>query len=228
MFEARASGTRERILDTAERLFGDRGIVATSLRDITAEAGVNVASVNYHFGSKHALLADVLERRLRPINQQRLALLDLAEAEAANGPLPLESVVRAFLRPPFERQRAWGAEAQSSFLRLVGRIHNETDESYRRLFIRQFDDVARRFRAALAQALPHHRQADVNRRMLFMLGSMAFTMLWGAALLHEAAHADHDPEEVLESLILYTVGGMAAPAAAGTPLTTVASAGRHV
>ena len=227
MFEARSGGTRERILDAAERLFGDRGIVATSLRDITAEAGVNVASVNYHFGSKDALLADVLERRLRPINQQRLALLDAAEATAADGPLPLDSVVRAFLRPPFERQRAWGAEAQSSFLRLVGRIHNETDESYRALFIRQFDDVARRFRAALARALPHHGQADVNCRMLFMIGSMAFTMLWGAALLHEALQADQDPEEVLESLILYTVAGMAAPAATGVPVTTAAGRGRH-
>ncbi len=221
-----AADTRERILDAAERLFGDRGVVATSLRDITAEAGVNVASVNYHFGSKEALLVNVLERRFRPINQQRLALLDAAEAEAGNGPPSVEAVVRAFLRPPFERQRDWSAGAQASFLRLVGRIHSETDESYRALFIRQFDEVVRRFRIALARALPHHHEADINWRLLFMMGSMAFTMLWGRAPLHVERDPGHDPDELLESLILYSVTGMAAPPAASAPVT-VAAGGRR-
>ena len=80
-----AIDTKERILDVAERLFADRGFPATPLRDITSEAGVNVASVNYHFGSKEALLAAVLERRLHPVNARRLELLDAIESAAGNG-----------------------------------------------------------------------------------------------------------------------------------------------
>ena len=66
-----ASDTKRRILDAAELLMGEKGFTSTSMRDITAAAKVNHASVNYHFGSKEALLAAVLERRLQPINEQR-------------------------------------------------------------------------------------------------------------------------------------------------------------
>ena len=88
-----AIDTKDRILDTAERLFADKGYPATSLRDITNEAGVNLAAVNYHFGSKEALLSAVLDRRIGPVNEKRLELLDAAEAQAGNQPLALETVL---------------------------------------------------------------------------------------------------------------------------------------
>lgn len=46
------SDTVTRILDTAEVLFAERGFAETSLRNITSKARVNLAAVNYHFGSK--------------------------------------------------------------------------------------------------------------------------------------------------------------------------------
>src|SRR5689334_3019902 len=79
--------TRERILDAAESLFMEHGFEATSMRAITASAGVNLAAVNYHFGSKEELFQSVLTRRLDPMNQQRLELLSRLEAKA--GPAPL-------------------------------------------------------------------------------------------------------------------------------------------
>ena len=97
--------TKERILDAAERLFADFGYKATSLRDITGEAGVNLASVNYHFGSKDALLTALLERRFEPVNRRRLELLDQLE-ESADGKVDVQEIVRAFLSPPFELH--WG------------------------------------------------------------------------------------------------------------------------
>ena len=93
--------TKERLLDVAERLFADFGYRATSLRDITSEAGVNLASVNYHFGSKDALLAALLDRRFAPVNHRRLELLDELEA-SADGAVGLRDLVRAFLSPPFD------------------------------------------------------------------------------------------------------------------------------
>ncbi len=219
-----ATDTKDRILDAAERLFGERGFPATSLRDITAEAGVNVASVNYHFGCKEALLTAVLARRLGPINRERLALLDAVDARAAGGPPPVEEVVRAFVLPPFERQREWSGDAQhASFLRLVGRIHGETSGTFRATFLKQFEEVLQRFESALQRALPD--QPDVSLRMLFMIGSMAFTMSWGTTLAERELDAGRDPRDVLESLVRYTAAGMAAarPAVA-VPIPVAAGA----
>ena len=70
--------TRNRILDTAESLFSDHGFRDVSLRCITKQAGVNIASVNYHFGSKDALVIEVFTRVVAPINRERIALLDLS------------------------------------------------------------------------------------------------------------------------------------------------------
>ena len=194
-----ASEAKERILDVAERLFANRGFSA-SLRDITAEAGVNLASVTYHFGSKEALCAVVrrrLERRLRPINARRLELLHAIESVAGDDPPSLEEVVRAFLSPPFHKQLEWG-ERGLTFLKFVGLIHAETDLTDHH--------VIQRFTAALRRALPHLNAADVNCRMLFLVGSMAFAME-GTVLVPSA----RDPEDILESLIQYTVAGMAGP-----------------
>ncbi|MEJ1959164.1 MAG: TetR/AcrR family transcriptional regulator [Nitrosomonadales bacterium] len=88
--------TRERILDAAERLFMEQGYEATSTRGVTSKAGVNLAAVNYHFGSKEALMQAVLQRRLEGINRERLRLLDEAEAKAEGRPLKPSLIVDCF------------------------------------------------------------------------------------------------------------------------------------
>ncbi|HMC58416.1 MAG TPA: helix-turn-helix domain-containing protein, partial [Candidatus Solibacter sp.] len=92
--------TKQKILDTAERLFGEQGYDATSLRHIIAEAGVNLAAVHYHFGSKEELLDEVVVRRAGPVNEARIAMLD--RLEAAEGPPVVEKVLEAFLLPTAE------------------------------------------------------------------------------------------------------------------------------
>src|SRR5260370_10536697 len=88
------SDTKTRFRDAAERLFGKNGFAATALRDITAEAQVNLAAVNYHFQSKESLIDAIIERRLGPINRRRIEMLDAA------GPSPsVEQIVEAFLLP---------------------------------------------------------------------------------------------------------------------------------
>ena len=212
-----AADTKEQILDVAERLFADRGFPATPLRDITSEAGVNLASVNYHFGSKEALLAAVLERRLRPVNARRLELLDAIESAAGNGAPNAEEVIRAFLSPPFQKRHEWGAGGDN-FLRLMGRIHSETNEEFRATFFQQFNEVFRRFGQALQRALPHLDASDVGWRMLFLVGSMAFTMAWGNSFASIGPGSTKAPEDVLESLIQYAAAGMASPVPIGVPV----------
>ncbi|MCU0254575.1 MAG: TetR/AcrR family transcriptional regulator [Acidobacteria bacterium] len=108
--EAGAS-TEERLLAAAERLFAERGFAATSVRDITAEAGTSVAAVNYHFGGKDNLYRDLFLGRLRALREQRLAAIGrvVAEAERAAAPIDpgvlLRAFADAFLEPVADPER---------------------------------------------------------------------------------------------------------------------------
>ena len=198
--------TKERILDVAERLFADFGYKATSLRDITSEAGVNLASVNYHFGSKDALLAALLDRRFAPVNRRRLELLDELEA-SADGAVDLLDLVRALLSPPFELHPG-GTEDRRIFLRLVGRIHSEPDD-VRAVFVTLFEPIISRFTTALQRALPHVDADEVAWRIHFLVGSMAHTMLWSESFVSPTRCPD--PSEMLASLMQFGTAGLAAP-----------------
>src|SRR5690606_20854607 len=92
--------TKQRILDTAERLFADKGFTETSLRTLTQEAQVNLAAVHYHFGSKERLFAEILGRIVAPVNAERVRRFD--ELQRNLGALQLEAVIEAFLAPAIE------------------------------------------------------------------------------------------------------------------------------
>lgn len=224
-----AGETRERILDVAERLFADSGFASTSLRDITAEAGVNLAAVNYHFGSKEALLVAILERRIRPVNDQRLALLDDLESRTANGGPTLEQIVTAFVSPPFQSALIEGARRRE-LMKLFGQLHSQANPEVRRLFIQQFHEVRVRFAASFQRALPDIDPEEVARRAMYIVGAMSFMMAWGEESEHASSQA---PERLLRSLIDFASAGMAAPqtATAGIPapetLPTAASISAH-
>src|SRR6185436_20306302 len=96
--EITRESTRDKLLGTAEKLFSEQGYDATSLRHIIAEAGVNLASIHYHFGSKEELLDEIVARKAGPVNTERLAMLDRTEAEAPGSP-SVERVLEAFLLP---------------------------------------------------------------------------------------------------------------------------------
>ena len=142
--------TKDRILDAAERLFARDGIEATSLRAITTEAGVNLAAVNYHFQSKDALVTAVFMRRVAPVNDQRLAMLEACEREAGDGPLPLERVLDAFVRPVVE---IFGSRARD-FAPLMGRLYTEPSEYLEKIYKSKIEPVAERFLRAYQRACP--------------------------------------------------------------------------
>ena len=95
----RGTDTKERILRAAELIFGRHGYAGTTLRAVTAEAGVNLASANYHFGSKEALVMEMLRQRVAPINEERLLLLEKSKQRANGGPIPLEEILEALILP---------------------------------------------------------------------------------------------------------------------------------
>src|SRR5579863_5348424 len=112
--------TKDKILDSAQRLIGDQGYASTSVRHIITQAGVNLAAIHYHFGSKEDLLDAVIARKAGPVNEERLRRLEKVEAEAGRGPLHARKVLEAWLMPMAE-----AADRDPSFVRLMGRLMSE-------------------------------------------------------------------------------------------------------
>jgi AcrR family transcriptional regulator len=202
-----AEDTRTKILDTAERLFAEEGFAATSLRTITAEAGVNLASVNYHFGSKEALLFAVLGRRIRPMNEVRLRLLDEIEAEAEDNAPDLEKVVRAFLEPAFESLAAAAGDQGAKFVQLIGRTHVETNDKIQAMFVEQFKDVIHRFTSALNRIYPELSMEESRLRMFFVVGAMAHTLAWSQKI-DWFLESKSTKESVNETLVQFVTAGI--------------------
>ncbi|MGF1491374.1 MAG: TetR/AcrR family transcriptional regulator [Microcoleaceae cyanobacterium] len=90
-------GTKEQIIDAAERLFAESGFAGTSLRAVTREAEVNLAAVHYHFGSKEALFRAVVRQIAEPIVQQQVQRLD--SLKELDSPPPVEKLIEAFVAP---------------------------------------------------------------------------------------------------------------------------------
>ena|SRR5690242_14193590 len=164
--------TRTRILDAAEELFMQHGFEATSMRLLTAKAGVNLAAVNYHFGSKHALVEAVFRRRLDPLNQERLAELEKLEGQAHPAS---EDIIRAFISPTLklvEDAKSGGR----NFIRLLGRTYTEPAKTVRQLIGQMYAPVMDRYKSALERALPQMPREELVWRMHFMFGTLAYTL----------------------------------------------------
>ncbi len=202
--------TKDRILDAAEKLFAANGFTDTSLRAITAEAGANLAAVNYYFQSKDALILAVFERRLGPLTAARLAMLDTVEARAGDGPLPVEHVLKAFLEPVFQTSHA----QLMHFGRLLGRMYTDPGNLFERVFREQFAATKERFAAALHRAVPGLAPEEMFWRMHFCIGAMAHTV---AGLKHLTVTSGgvcdtSDPRAIVDRLIAFLAAGFRAPA----------------
>jgi AcrR family transcriptional regulator len=201
--------TKTRILDAAERLFAHRGIEATSLRTITAEAGVNLAAVNYHFQSKEALLHAVIARRLDPINETRLGMLDACEKEAGDGPLPLDRVLHALLGPIFDVLSGPGKE----FAPMMSKILTESSDLTEKVFQKHLAPVSARFFPAFERAIPHLPRAELFWRMLFVMGTVAHT-IGGAEVMRAISGGLCNPSDVkgtIRRLESFLIAGLQAP-----------------
>ena len=167
--------TQTRILDTAEELFMQRGFEGASMRMLTAKAGVNLAAVNYHFGSKDALIEAVFHRRLDAMNAERIAELERLETDADGRPLAADSIIRAFIGASLrmiEDARGGGR----NFIRLLGRAYTEPAKPIRALIGQMYAPAMERFKAAFSRALPELPRDELVWRMHFMFGTLAYTL----------------------------------------------------
>jgi len=167
--------TQTRILDAAEELFMQHGFEGASMRMLTARAGVNLAAVNYHFGSKDALIEAVFRRRLDAMNTGRIAELYRLEKEAAGKALTPDAIIRAFIGASLrmiEDARGGGR----NFIRLLGRAYTEPAKPIRALIGQMYAPAMERFKAAFSRALPELPRDELVWRMHFMFGTLAYTL----------------------------------------------------
>ena len=198
--------TKDRILDTAQRLIGEQGYAATSVRHIVTEAGVNLAAIHYHFGSKEELLDSVIARRAGPVNEERLVLLHGLPQSPT-----VRQILEAFLLPMSRADRDPG------FVRLMGRMMAEG------LLIsivrKHFHGVLGEFIQVLRRTLPDLPEQEFRWRTQFMFGALAYTMMFNPQ--NDVLGIGDDPGDIrsrLEKLVTFLAAGFEAPTTSGAGL----------
>ena len=165
--------TRSAILAAAERLYADRGFADVTLRDIVAAADVNLAAVNYHFGSKDELIAELFVTRSLATNRERLRELKAAE-DLGGGRAPIETIMRALVGPPL--RGCLGPESgRSTAARFMIRASIESVPPIRRIKNREVDHL-RKFAAAMRRALPDRDEVELFWGLHFALAMAHHTI----------------------------------------------------
>ena len=189
--------TKDRILGAAEELFAQHGFAGTSLRQVTTRADVNIAAVNYHFGSKENLVNEVFRRRMDEMSARRLAQL---KAALQQHPGELEPVLAAFVEPALAM--AQDRHGGGAFIRVIARAYAEKNDSLRKFLSDQYGHVLRDFAKAIAGCVPALGKEQLYWRLDFLSGALTyamadFGMIKRPSGLSEAAHRERAARELI-------------------------------
>jgi AcrR family transcriptional regulator len=200
--------TKDRILGAAEDLFAQHGFAGTSLRQVTSLAAVNIAAVNYHFGSKENLVNEVFRRRMDGMSAARLEQLAAALEKA---PGQLEPILAAFIEPALAlaQDRNGGA----AFVRVIARAYAEHNESLRKFLSDHYGHVLREFGKAIAACLPGLDKETLYWRLDFLSGALTYAMSDFGLIKRptDASESAHRSRAARE-LIRFAAAGLQSPA----------------
>lgn len=204
--------TVTRILDAAEALFAEHGFAETSLRTITANAEVNLAAVNYHFGSKKALIQAVFARFLNPFTRRLGELLDAKEKEKQGQPLSVDEIL-ALVAAIMVGVSGGDRGRLTIFMRLAGLAYTQGQGHLRKYLQTEYKSVFKRLMSLIAKATPELQPIERFWRFHYMLGATAFTLSSMESLRAIAEHDFGKPiaeEEVVRMLIPFLAAGIKA------------------
>jgi len=204
-----STSTKDKIRLAAQELFSEQGYPATSMREITARADVNLAAINYHFGSKENLLHEIVRHCLQPLNEERLQRLDKLEEEAraANQTPELREVIRAFLEPAV---RLFSSTSQEALPCMMARLHHELAPGLEALIHQLISPVVARFVAAVQSTLPQHQPKEIILRGHFMMGSLLHLMDTSPEFMHKLSGGRVDMQDsdyLLDQLVNFCTAG---------------------
>lgn len=211
--------TRSKIVMAALRVFATRGFEAASLKEITTASETNVAAIHYHFGSKEALIREVLQTVADPVNQLRMEML--ARQPAGPG-RTLEHVLEALLAPPIRLSADTTGDGRL-LTRLILQARALPSEFTSTALVQQYDDMALHFVQALRDAEPGLSQADAFWRYAFAIGAMHYIVADSDSANHRLKRLSgglcdtDDPEAILRQLIAFAVAGIRARPASSSP-----------
>lgn len=200
--------TVERILDAAEALFSEKGFAETSLRNITTKAGVNLAAVNYHFGSKKSLIQAVFARYLTPFSVQFSNQLDIIDQQQRTPEQLLKLLVLTLTKSGLEHPDKFAV-----FMRLLGLAYSQGQGHLRKFLTSEYGDVFKRYMKEINRITPQLTPMERFWRIHFMLGAAVFTMSSVDSLM---AMADHDLDmktevkDVISQLMPFLASGLMA------------------
>jgi AcrR family transcriptional regulator len=205
----RGDTTRLSILNAAERCFGENGFDGVSLRTITEVAGVDLALVNYHFGSKDNLLHEVIARRARIVHEERVRALELARHEAGVRSPSVEAIVTAFLEPLL-RRLVDGDAGWRHYSNLVSQL--DVLPKFIALTSDVLDPTALHFINALRLALPKAAPQSIYWGYMFLIGSMVQVMSATGRIerLSRGLCRSDDVEGALRELVPFVSAGLRA------------------
>lgn len=204
---ATAQETRQRILTTAENCYAEHGFEGMSLRRLTEQAGVNLAAVSYHFGSKKQLANAMFRARLEPINEERVRELERLEQEAKGDPAALEKIMHAFIWPVMRQARTEEGEPNTLFLRMIGRGLAEPYDFWQDDFRESFQQLGERFRQTLSKTLPELEDAELQWRFHLAVCTMLGTLLRHEFLescFGDSLEAGFGVRELTQRLVTFT------------------------
>lgn len=199
--------TKQRILGAAEELFARLGFEGASLRQVTTAAGVNLAAVNYHFGSKEALVEEVFRRRLDELNGRRLAAL---AGIAGRDETSLDDVLAAYIEPALDLSHDGSGGA--IFVRVLARAYAEHNETLRKFLSENYGHVVRQFTAELARLLPQLSKEELYWRFDLVTGALTHAMS-GFGLIRRRSDVSErlHRERTAQHLIRFTAAGLSHP-----------------
>jgi AcrR family transcriptional regulator len=199
--------TKERILAAAEELFARHGFAGASLRQVTAAANVNLAAVNYHFGSKDNLVNEVFRRRLDELTERRLALL--ADARGAAEP-SLEAILEAFVEPALNL--ATDRFGGSAFMRVLARAYAEHDVSLRKFLSDNYGHVLKAFAAAIGEVMPQLDREALYWRLDFIAGALTYAMSdFGVVRRPPTRTEEEHRRQAAQQFVRFAAAGLRAP-----------------
>jgi len=205
--------TKELILDTAERLFAEHGLDATSIRDITGAAGVNLGAITYHFGTKENLIAAMFNRYFGPFVQRTMQLFEAADRKAGQNPPAVEDLLEALMRPMVEGSFCAGKK-NIPFMRLMGRCQSEPNPEIQRLIRSYMQPIFSRFATAVRRGMPGLPPEELFWRIQFVIGAMHRALLVSSRddlPVPKEIVKKLDAEGLLRRLVAFGAHGMKAP-----------------
>ncbi|MFC4822513.1 TetR/AcrR family transcriptional regulator [Dokdonella ginsengisoli] len=216
----RSGSTKARLLEAAEELFIEHGYESMSLRQITTQAGANLAAVNYHFGSKEALVQELLTQRFDRLNQERLQLLSICEKQYGEQPMDVSTVLGVLFVPGLRLTRS--TLGGPNFLRLLGRVYSDPSPFMREYLREHYESISGRFFEAFSRALPHVPRHELGMRLQFSL--KALSGMLASEDTDELAAAICIGEEVKDTLMIERLIAFISPVLT-TPFASVRQAG---